>query len=140
MAVFAGRKVKIKVDLNGIGGAGANWATVGQQRGGSFGQTTETADATHKDDDGWPQDVITRTPWTVSCDGALNPLDSAWGFLNAAWGSKTKVYVQVDASLIGGEKKEGQAVITNISREFPEGDAYTYTLEFKGQGPLVNSP
>ena len=140
MAVWAGRQVKLKVDLNGVGGGGANWVSIGQQRGGSLGRTTETADATHKDDNGWPAHVITRTPWTMSCDGALNPVDSAWGFLIAAWAAKTKVYVQMDASAIGGEKKEGIAIITDISSDFPESDVVSFTAEFQGSGPLVSSP
>ena len=140
MPVFAGRQVKIKIDTNGVGGSGASWVALGQQRGGGFGRTTETADATHKDDNGWPAAVITRTPWSISCDGAVNPADSAWTYLKTQWGNKNKVWVQVDASPIGGEKVEGQCIITDLSQEFPESDVVTFNAEFEGASALVNSP
>lgn len=140
MAVYAGRQILIKVDTNGVGGAGANWVTVGQQRGGGLARGSETADATHKDDAGYPSAVITRTPWSISCDGALNPSDTAWTYLLTNWKAKTKVWVQVDESAISGEKVEGQAIITDFSKEFPEGDLASYSLEFQGDGELANSP
>jgi len=139
MAVYAGRQVLVKIDTNESGGASAVWATIGQQRGGGFGRTSETADATHKDDNGWPDAVVTRTPWTVSCDGALNPADSAWALLLTTWEAKTKVWVQVNAHPIGGEYKEGQAIITDLSYEFPESDVVTFTCELMGASPLVVS-
>lgn len=141
MAVHAGRLVLIKIDLNGVGGAGANWVTVGQQRGGGTKKGSETADSTHKGDDGWPSAVITRTPWSISCDGALDPLDSALAYLETSWAAKTKVYAQIDKSaLSGGTKKEGRAIITDFSDEYPEGDVVTFTLELQGDGALSTSP
>ncbi len=140
MPVYAGRQVKVRIDTNGVGGAGANWIHIAQQRGGSFSRTSDTADATHKDDNGWPSAVITRTPWSVSCDGAMNPADSVWSYLKTQWAAKNKVWVQVDASAIGGEKVEGQCIVTDLSYEFPESDLVTFTGEFEGSSPLVNSP
>lgn len=140
MAVFAGRQVLVKVDTNGVGGAGASWITIGQQRGGSFGRTSETADATHKDDQGYPSAVITRTPWSMSVDGAMNPADSAWSYLLARWKAKEKPWIQVDASAIGGEKTEGTCIIANLTYDFPESDLVSYTAEFTGDGIPVASP
>lgn len=140
MAVYAGRQVLIKVDTSGVGGSGATWATIGQQRGGGLTRGSETADATHKDDQGYPSAVITRTPWSISCDGALNPADSAWSYLRTNWKNKAKVWIQVDESAIGGEKVEGTCIITDLSKEFPEGDLVSYSMEFQGDGALANSP
>ena len=139
MAVYAGRQVLVKVDTNETGGASATWTTIGQQRGGGFSRTSETADATHKDDNGWPDAVITRTPWSVSCDGALNPADTAWALLLTNWEGKTKMWVQVNANPISGEYVEGQAIITDLSYEFPESDVVTFTLELQGASSLVTS-
>jgi TP901-1 family phage major tail protein len=141
MASYAGRQVLVKVDLNNVGGSGAtNWTQVGQQRDGGITRSSETADATHKDDLGYPSAVITRTPWSVTCDGALNPIDSVLSFLKAKWKAKAMVWVQVDASAISGEKVEGQAIITDFSFGFPEGDLVSYTCEFQGDGALSDSP
>jgi len=143
MAVHAGRLVLVKIDTSsagvGAGGAGASWTTIGQQRGGSFSRTSETADATHKGDSGWPDAVVTRTPWSVSVDGALNPVDSAWTTLLTRWAAKGKVWVQVNANSITGEYIEGQALITDLSYEFPESDVVTFSAEFQGASALVTS-
>ena len=140
MAVYAGRSVLVKIDTNGVGGSGANWVKVGQQRGGGLSRSSETADATHKDDAGYPSAVITRTPWSVSADGALNPVDTAWVYLYAAWKNKTKIWTQIDRSAVGGIKEEGQAIITDLSEEFPESDLVSYSLELQGDGSLSTSP
>ena len=139
MAVYAGRQVLVKVDTNETGGATATWQTIGQQRGGGFGRTSETADATHKDDNGWPDAVVTRTPWSVSVDGALNPADTAWTLLLTNWEAKIKTWVQVNAFPISGEYKEGEVLITDLSYEFPESDVVTFTCELMGSSPLVTS-
>lgn len=143
MAVYAGRQVLVKIDtsLSGVGqgGASATWTTIGQQRGGSFTRSSETADATHKDDTGWPDAVVTRTPWSVSVDGALNPADTAWSTLLTRWAAKGKVWVQVNANAISGEYVEGQALITDLSYEFPESDVVTFSLELQGASSLVTS-
>lgn len=140
MALNVGRSVLIKIDTNGVGGAGANWVTIGQQRGGSMSRSSETVDATTKGDSGWPTKVITRTPWSVSCDGALDPTDAAWVYLLGRWEAKAKPFVQVDASAIGGPKKEGRSVINTLDHDFPEPDLVTFTAELEGDGALTTSP
>jgi len=137
----AGRKLVINIDLNDVGGAGANWAKVAQRRGGSLGRTSETADATHADDDGWRRSIITTIGWTVSADGILKANDPAWLHLKAVFEDANEVYVQIDASpLTGGEKVEGLAVITNLSYEFPQSDVVPFTIELTGNGALTASP
>lgn len=139
MAVYAGRQVVVKIDTVEGGGAGATWVTIGQQRGGGFSRTSETADGTHKDDNGWPDAIVTRTPWSVSCDGALNPADAAWALLLTTWEAKTKAWIQVNAFDIAGEYVEGECIITDLSYEFPESDVVTFTCELMGASSLVTS-
>jgi predicted secreted protein len=138
--VYAGRVVLIKVDDNDTGGGSATWKTVGQQRGGGQSRTSETADTTNKEDTGWPSAIVTRTPWGVSCDGALDPTDAAWIWMLARWEAKAKIWVQIYYTDIGGDNKEGQAIITDLSSEFPESDVVSFTAEFQGDGALVTSP
>lgn len=140
MAVYAGRLVLIKIDNNNVGGAGANWLTIAQQRGGNISRTSDTADATHKGLSGYPSAIITRIPWGFSADGALDPADPAWTKILADWAAKNKPWFQVDASGISGEKKEGTCIITDCSYEFPENDVVTYSLELQGDGSLNTSP
>ena len=140
MAIYAGRVVLVKIDTNAVGGTGANWQSLGNQRGGSLSRSSDVVDATSKGDSGWPTAVVTRTPWSVSVDGAKDPNDSAWAHLLARWEAKTFVWVQVDESAVGGTKKEGKVLITSLESEFPEPDLVTFSVELQGNGALATSP
>jgi predicted secreted protein len=140
MALQPGRSVLIKIDTAEVGGSSATWLTIGQQRGGSLKRSSDTVDGTNKGDNGWPNSVVTRTPWSVSVDGALDPADGAWVHVLARWEGKIKVWVQIDASAISGGKKEGQCVITNLQADFPEKDLVSFTIDFEGASALVTSP
>lgn len=139
MAVYAGRDVTVKVDTADVGGASATWVSIGQQRGGGFSRSTETADATYKSSGGFTDAVATRISWSTSVDGVLNPVDTAWAYLITKWLAKGKIWVQCNANVIGGEYVEGQAIITDLSYEFPDNDVVTYTVELQGCGTLATS-
>jgi len=139
MALYAGRLVLIKIDVNEVGGSGASWTTIGQQRDGGVERGTETVDGKTKADVGWPNDVITGVNWSVSCDGVLDPADAAWVHLKLRWKTMLKVWIQIDRSAAGGTKEEGQAVV-KISEKFANSDLVSFSAEFTGQGQLVTSP
>lgn len=140
MPEYLGRLAKVFIDTAGVGGAGATWVAIGQQRGGTLGRSAETVDATHKDSGGWAKSVITRNTWTVSVELALNRADAAYAFILGKWRNQVMVFVQVDASQIGGVKEEGQSIITSLSEEYPEADLVTGTMELQGNGTLTVSP
>lgn len=139
MALYAGRLVLIKVDVNAVGGSGASWTTIGQQRDGGCERGTETVDGKTKADVGWPNDVIVGVSWSVSCDGVLDPADGAWVHLKTKWKAMSKVWIQIDRSAISGTKEEGQAIV-KISEKFSNSDLVSFTAEFTGQGQLSVSP
>lgn len=140
MAVNPGRLVLVKVDTNNVGGAGANWVTIAQQREGTLGQTTESIDASHKDDNGYASFVQGARGWSISAGGLLDAADSTLAFLQARWETTGKAYFQIDSTGIGGSKREGRGLITDYSQEFAFGDAVKYTLEVTGDGQLTASP
>jgi len=135
-----GRKVYIKLDLNGVGGAGANWVTIGQRTGGGLDRGTKSIDGQTQADDGWPSDEITGGDWSVTCEGALLPSDSAYMNLENAHTNGTKIWVQIDKSQISGTKKEGKAILEKMSEKYPVEGKVEYTLDIKGQSKLVTSP
>jgi hypothetical protein len=140
MQPYVGRQVLVRVDLNNVGGTGADWQAVGLQRGGGLGKTSDKVDATSKQDSGWPTAIVTRTPWSVSVDGALDPQDPVWDYMNDVWKKKISMWIQIDRSAIGGKREEGQVLIDDISEDFPEPELVTYTLECSGNGALITSP
>jgi len=146
MAVERGRDVLIYIDTDdAAAGATGTWVALGQQRGGGLGRAIDTADGTYKETGsqpnvGWARAIATRKNWSVSCDGALNPADSAWQHLLTRWNNMQDIHVQIDASgITSGEKVDGKAWITDLSYEFPENDVVTFTAELQGDGQLKTS-
>lgn len=139
MATKLGKDVKIRVDLNSVGGAGASWATITQQRTGSDDLSPETADASSKDSGGYVESVITRVGWSVSADGLYDPADPALSLIRSRIKARLLVWVQIDASAAGGTKEEGTAV-AKVSRDYSDGDLVAFSVEFTGSGSLVVSP
>lgn len=141
MAVEGGRKVKFAIDTDGTGGSGATWVVVGMQRGGGSSRTSETADATNKDNEPWSETIITRIGWGASFDGVLDDADTALVYLRTQWKAGNPIYVQIQKDqLTGGQNEEGSAVITDLSEEYPDSDVVTYTCELQGTGALSDSP
>jgi predicted secreted protein len=146
MAVQRGRDVIIYIDTNNVtaGASGASWSAIGQQRGGNLARGIETADGTYKETGsqpnvGWQRGIATRKTWGVSCDGALDPTDTAWQELLDRWENMQDIHVQVEAANVSGETKDGKAWITDLSYEFPEADVVTFTADFQGDGQLFTS-
>lgn len=137
LTVYEGRRVYIWLDLNRVGGAGANWVKIGQQKGGSLSRSAETADATNKDNYGAPTAIVTRMPWNFSCDGALNPADPAIAEMTTVWKTGVETYVKWDESAISGEVVSGPVLITKFSKDAPMGDLVSYSVEFQGNGQLA---
>lgn len=140
MPVEQGRKIFVKVDLNGVGGVGANWQKVAQQIEGEHGRTSDTIDATNKDDFGWASAVVSQNNWTISCGGAMKVGDSVLAFVRTSWRNQVKIWVQIDRSQIGDLKEEGLAIITDFSESFPDKELVKYKLDLKGDGAIVTSP
>ena len=140
MAVYKGNDVKVSYDINGVGGAGNDWAYIGQQRGGEFSGSTETADARNKDTNLWNEGVVTGLSWSTTVDGVLDPTDSAWIGLWADWKAGTKVWIQIDYSNVGGVTEEGQAIITGLTKASPISDVVSFSLDLQGDSSWVNSP
>lgn len=142
MAVSAGRVVYVKISEQGVGGTGVTWTTIGQQRGGGMSRATDTADASHKDSGNFAVAIGVRINWSISCEGALDASDTAWTYLLTQWAARSRVWVQLDASGMEGtgEKVEGQAWITDLSYEVPEGDVVSFSIELQGDGALNDSP
>lgn len=141
MALKKGRKIWVEVDLNGVGDTGtADWQKIGQQRGGSSSGSTDTADGTHKDDDGWARGVETRRSWTLSVDGTLDMSDPVWVFVRNKWKSGTKIWCRINAQAEGGLQEYGEGWITDNSYEYPENDVVSFSIEIQGDGPLKPVP
>ena len=135
MPSHKGRLVKFQIDTSNDHNT-PSWVTIGQQRGGGVNRTGETADASHKDDNGWGSGVHTKNTWQFTIDGALNAADPAWAALLSAYRNQELKWFKVDRSAIGGEDEEGQCWITDLSDDNPNDGVVTYTLTLQGDGAL----
>lgn len=135
-----GKDVLIRIDLLGVGGTGASWTTITQQRKGGLDRGSKATDSTHKGSNGWEKSFITGTNWGIKCGGLLDPSDPALVFLEAKWAARQKIYVQRDASAIGGTKKEGKSVINSYSESFDVDNLVEFELDLKGDDALTTSP
>ncbi len=140
MALQPGRKVFINLDMNDVGGTGASWQRVAQQRDGGNDRSSETVDGRVKEDEGWPKNIVTGLTWSVSCEGAMEPNDDTLIHLKDRWRAQEGVFIQIDRRKIGGISEEGPALITKYSEGFSNNQLVSYTLELTGNGPLVVSP
>ena len=128
-----GKKFLLYIDLNGVGGFGANWALIAQQDKLSFKRNSKKVDGTTKDDDGTDNDIITGRKWSLSCGGKLKYTDPAWEFIDAAMDAETKIYVKIDRSAAGGISKEGLCVIDDLDETGDVNGTIEYTASLAGQ-------
>jgi hypothetical protein len=82
--------------------------------------------------------VITGLSWSISFGGKLDSGDPAYLFLWNKWHAQAKCWLQIDKSLVGGQKREGQAIL-KLSEKFANNGLVEYTCDATGQGNLVTS-
>jgi len=135
-----GKDVLIKIDLNGVGGAGANWAAIAQQTDGKLDVKTDKIDTTVKGDNGWTKELPVAQGWTITCEGKADPADSTYAMLWAAQIAGTKVYWRLCRGDIAGTSYEGTAYVS-FGESYPLKDAVGFSLELSCQGkPTVSTP
>ena len=128
-----GKKFLLYVDLNGVGGAGANWALIAQQDKLSLKRSTKKVDGTTKDDDGTDNDIITGRKWSLSVGGKLKYTDPAWQLIDESMDAETKIHIKADRSAAGGTSKEGLVVIDELDESGDVNGTIEYTASLAGQ-------
>lgn len=120
---------------------GEHLLAVSGQRGATLNRTMADIDTTSKDDvSGWETSIAGLRNWDISADGAWVLGDTALAAIEDAFMSEdhnpeTGVF-DVYLSMPSGQGYRGQALVTSLPVAMPHGDLITYTLNFKGTGPL----
>ena len=120
----------------------------------SISVSTETSDTSHKDISGsWKSSAIKSFSWEATTENlfTLDPAGSGYFDLYDLMTNKTKVKLifstKTDAALsttsgwapdLTGDYLEGEALITALQENAPNGDNVTYTVTFTGVGPLAH--
>jgi predicted secreted protein len=104
----------------------------------SLDLSTNMSDATCKDNNGAEQIKPNQQTWSMGLDGML-AFDAAYGWsdLVAAWKAGTKLTVKWGTAESGDENYSGDAYIDSLSAQGPLNEASTYSVNFRGSGPLT---
>lgn len=135
---FAGRNILILVDLNNVGGSGANWEPLPAQMDGDVDRKSKQVSTNNKQDSGWDSTLAVGRSWSVTCSGAIDPQDPVWRTLILDWRGSRRRWIKIDRALIGGESEEGQAIV-ELKETMGNEDLLKFDATFTGNGALVRS-
>jgi len=140
-----GRYSILKVDVNGVGGSGADWQEIPQRRDFSMEETSNLVDVTHAGTGGQAKKLPSDNDWTASCDVVYWPGDPVIKYLldqlrQQKSSNPKQTWLQVDDSSVGGLKEEAPCWLENVSDERPRGDVMTRSFSFSGNAAWITSP
>jgi len=125
-----GKDFLVLVDTDGAG----TFAAVGSQRSAKITETNDVIDTSSKDQR--ERKVLAgRYQVTVSFDALFVPTDTAFAALKAAMRNGTSIKIRAQES--GTPTEEMTAIITDMTREFPDQDASTISLEAAVDGAIT---
>lgn len=110
---------------------------VAGQRNGSLNREYDTVDVTNKDNSGWSDEEYGVGKWSIEGDGLLVENDAGYLALEEAF--ENAEYVKVRFQTAGGNKYEGNALISDFPIEAPYDDAATYSITLNGKGAYTKT-
>lgn len=135
MSKVAGVDVLLKVHEKESG----ELTVVGGQTGASLSRSAETIDVSDKTTGGWSSSLVGLKSWAIEAEGFVSLANKGQEKLEDAFDNREKIYVEIR---VGTEDDEdgvtykGQCVITELSNEFSQDDAVTFSLSLEGASPL----
>lgn len=133
-----GQLTKFRIDMNNVGGAGASWVPIPLRQKGTISRKMTTEDASTADDDGWEKVAVTGKGWEISIDGLLSSDGAVYQYLLGKWESDdpadNQIWISFDASIAGGVKREGHAVLSKFDEDHSNRKLATISMTFSMQG------
>lgn len=101
---------------------------------------SETRDTTNKDTAKWRTVLGGRLTWGISGSGMF-AFDATYGYsqLMALLIAGTVVTLKFSTEVAGNKHWSGEAIITKIDMEAPDGQNTTFSYEFVGKGALTEA-
>jgi predicted secreted protein len=87
---------------------------------------------------GWSSAEYGTKSWEAQCS-ALYAESETFETIFTAFNASTKVTFEFSDGVTGNKKMTGTAVITSIEQNAPNNEEVTYSVSFKGDGPLVRA-
>jgi len=125
---ITGQEGSVKVGANSVAEI-AEW---------SIDVSTDTAETTNFDGNGWKEYIATLSEWSGSITGNYDPSDTTGqkALINAFF-NKTKVTLTLFVDKINNVKFSGDAYITSLPITVNVGDKVEFSCEFQGTGALA---
>jgi predicted secreted protein len=127
----------VYVDLNSVGGGGADWQALPQQEVGKVTVTTELLNLETLGDNNWPFYLGIHKHWFVDLAGYLLATDPAWQHILSRAESQQTIFVKIENP--GAPNWEGESNLEILDYEFPESGTVAYTVSLQGHGSLSKS-
>lgn len=135
MSKIAGVDVLLKVkDATG------ELKVVGGQTGASLSRSASTIDVSDKNSGAWASSIAGMKSWSVDAEGFVSLADDGQDLLEQAFDARTGVFIEIRVGAsdnVAGITYTGEAYITDLSNEFGQDDAVSFSLSLQGASPLV---
>ena len=137
MAIETGLDWLIYVDTAESEGS-PSWAKFPQQKEGPLEWSSDSEDATNKDDAGWKNSIGTGRGVGITVDGMVDPADTAFSYMiyTVAFGTTTHHNVHLKFENEDGDTVVGWFGVTSVNLNPGLGIA-TYSFSFESRGEIV---
>lgn len=125
-----GSEVLVMVDVDGAG----TYVPVGSQTNASIAESNDTRDASSKNQREMKVEYG-RYSGTISFEALYLPGDLAYAALKVAMRNGVKIKLREQEA--GVQVEEVSAVITSMTRDFPDQDNVTISMEAAIDGPIL---
>lgn len=117
---------------------GTTWHTIAGAKKGVLARKSAVIDTTTKDDNGDKSVLAGIREWTITFDDLWVSGDAGQLDLQAAQAAGTvlKARVQYGTS---SDTYTGSCIVTDLSEDFPDMEAVTFTGTLQGSGPLTKA-
>lgn len=135
MSKVAGVDVLLKVKDSDSG----DLKVVGGQTGASLARTAETIDTSDKTTGGWSTSMVGLKSWSIEAEGFVALGDDGQDLLELAYDNREPIHAEIRVGASNdkdGITYTGECVITDLSNEFGQDDAVTFSLSLEGASPL----
>ncbi len=138
MSKVAGVDVLLKVKDSETG----ELTVAGGQTGASLSRSASTIDVSDKTTGGWSSSLVGLKAFTIEAEGFVSLGDAGQEMIEEAFDAREKVFIEIrigEDSDEAGVTYTGECVITELSNEFSQDDAVTFSVSLEGASALVRT-
>ena len=112
----------------------------GGQTGATLTRSASTIDVSDKTTGGWSSSLVGLKSFTIEGEGFVSLGDNGQELIEEAFENREKIEAEIrigEDDDVNGVTYTGECVITELSNEFSQEDAVTFSVSLEGASPLV---